>query len=146
MATQSISDGRIARATARSHGLATALVAGLVATAAIFVLLAANAAVQLSHPTDEEMIARFLSHESTFAALTNRSGNVVIPVGAPGESPAAATRFYVHLREGQPEPLENRPSGSWRGPGVYVVTGDRHIKGQWYIHHNRTVVVAFAPY
>ena len=146
MAMQSISDGRVARATARSYGLATVLVAGLVATPALFVLLAANAAAQLSHPTDEELIARFLSHEAAFAALTTRSGNVVIPVGAQGESPAAATRFYVYLREGQPEPLENRPSGSWRGPGVYVVTGDRHIKGQWYIHHNRTVVVAFAPY
>ena len=146
MATQSISDRRVGRATPRSHGLATILVAGLVATPALFVLLAANAAAQLSHPTDEELIARFLSHESTFAALTTRSGNVVIPVGAAGESPAAATRFYVYLREGQPEPLGNRPSGSWRGPGVYVVTGDRHIKGQWYIRHNRTVVVAFAPY
>jgi hypothetical protein len=146
MTTQSISDRPVARVTARSHGLATVLVAGLVATPPLFVLLAANAAAQLSHPTDEELIARFLSHESTFAALTTRSGNVVIPVGAAGESPAAATRFYVYLREGQPEPLGNRPSGSWRGPGVYVVTGDRHIKGQWYIHHNRTWVVAFAPY
>src|SRR3982074_1644586 len=121
MTTQSISDRPVARATAPSYGLATVLVAGLVAIPALFVLLAANAAAQLSHPTDEELIARFLSHEATFAALTTRSGNVVIPVGARGETPAAATRFYVYLREGQPKPLENRPSGSWRGPGVYVV-------------------------
>jgi hypothetical protein len=146
MTTQSISDRPVARATARSYGLATVLVAGLVATAALFVLLAAKAAAQLSHPTDEELIARFLSHESTYDALTTRSGNVVIPVGEPGESPAAASKFYLYLREGQPEPLAYRPNGGWRGPGAYVVTGDRHIKGQWYIHHNRTVVVAFAPY
>jgi hypothetical protein len=145
MTRQSISDRAVARETARSY-LAAVLVAALLATPALVVLLAANAAAQLSHPTDEELIARFLSHESSFDALTTGSGNVVIPVGEPGESPAAATKFYVYLREGQPEPLENRHRGGWRGPGVYVVTGDRHIKGHWYIHHNRTVVVAFAPY
>jgi len=147
MTRQSISDRPRPRETTRSFWQAQVLVVILLAAPALFVLLAADAATHLSHPTDDELITRFYSHESSFNALTTRPGNVVVPVCEAGDCPAGATDFYLYLGDGEAEPLHARhSSGGWRGPGVYLVTGDRHIKGRWYIHHSQTMVVAFAPY
>ncbi len=57
-----------------------------------------------------------------------------------------ATQPCSYPREGEPRALAAHRSGGWRGPGVFVVTEDRHIKGGCYIHHNPTMVVAFSPF
>jgi hypothetical protein len=59
---------------------------------------------------------------------------------------SVATESCSYPREGEPRPIASHRSGEWRGPGVFVVTEDRHIKGGCYIHHNQTTVVAFSPY
>jgi hypothetical protein len=75
-----------------------------------------------------------------------RSGNVVLPVAQSGANFADTKKSYLYLSREQPQPLLDHPSYAWRGPGIYSVTGDHRIEGQWFIHHDGTVVVAFAPY
>jgi hypothetical protein len=165
-----------------------------VAVPAAIVALSGYSAARGNHPTDEELTARFLSHEADFQALIQmldsdrrrllladgpfdlgdfeaagaartgdykvllakidainlryfpRSGNVVLPVAQSGEHFADTKKSYLYLSREQPQPLLDHSSYAWRGPGIYFVTGDRRIKGQWFIHHDGTVVVAFAPY
>lgn len=164
------------------------------AVPAAIIALSCYSAARSSHPTDEELTARFLSHEADFQALlqmldsdhrrmplpdepfdlpdlvaagvarrsdyevllarigaTNvrcypQSGNVVLPVSRSGAHFAETKKSYLYLSREQPKPLLQHPSYSWRGPGIYFVTGDHPIKGQWFIHHDATVVVSFAPY
>jgi hypothetical protein len=166
----------------------------LVAVPAAIVVLSGDSAARRSHPTDEELTAKFLSHEADFQALVQmldydrnklprtdapieladleaadaarkgdyrvllakidannlryfpRSGNVVLPVAQAGEYVADTKKSYVYLSREQPQPLLPHPSYARRGPGLYFVTGDGRIKGQWFIHHDGTVVFAFAPY
>ncbi len=60
---------------------------------------------------------------------------------------AVATQSCSYPREGgEPRPSAYHRNGGWRGPGVFVVTEDRHIKGGCYIHRNQTTIVAFFPY
>jgi hypothetical protein len=75
-----------------------------------------------------------------------RSGNVVLPVAQPREHFTDIKKSYRYLSREQPQPFLPHPSYAWRGPGIYFVTGDHRIKGQWFIHHDGTVVIAFAPY
>jgi hypothetical protein len=160
------------------------------------VLLTAYAVARGSHPTDEELTARFLSHESDFQALVRmldsdrnrltlkaepfdlpdlvaagesavriqnyeallakidarnfryfpRSGNIVLPVSQSGENLPKSAKSYMYLSRDEPQPVLDHRSYGWREPGMYFVTGDHRIKGQWFIHHDGTLVVAFAPY
>ena len=75
-----------------------------------------------------------------------RSGNLILPASRSGDSFAETNKSYLYLSRQEPQPLWRHQSGSWRGPGVYSVTGDQHIKGRWFIHHDGTLVVAFSPY
>jgi hypothetical protein len=168
-----------------------------VAVPAALVLLAGYAAAARSHPTDEELTARFLAHESNFQALAQildsdrgrllslgvesfefadfapagagsahiadykgllarigatdfryfpRSGNLILSVSRSGDNFAETRKSYLYLSHEEPQPLLHQHSYSWRGPGIYFVTGDHRIKGRWFIHHDGTVVVALAPY
>lgn len=165
-----------------------------VAVPTVIIALSGYSAARGGYPTDDELTARFLSHEADFQALaqmldsdgrklpptdgpfdladlvaagaarkgnyaillakigvTNvryfpRSGNVILPVARPGEHFADVKKSYLYLNREQPQPLLRHPSYAWRGPGIYSVTSDHRIKGQWFIHHDGTVVVAFAPY
>jgi hypothetical protein len=69
-----------------------------------------------------------------------------LPVSQSGEHFADTKKSYLYSSREQPQPLLDSPSYPWRGPGIYFVTGDHRIKGQWFIHHDGTVVVALAPY
>jgi hypothetical protein len=167
-----------------------------VAMPLVLVLLAGLAAARGSHPTDEELTARFLSHESDFEALTHmldsdggrlppgtvsadladvvhagagrarmgdyevllarigatdfryfpRSGNLIVPVSRPGAQFAVIRKSYSYLSREEQQPLLHHRGYASRGPVVYWVTGDHRIKGRWFIHHDGTVVGAFAPY
>jgi hypothetical protein len=164
------------------------------AVPAVIIALSGYSAARGSHPTDDELTARFLSHEADFHALvqmldsdrgilpladgpfglaelvaagaarkgdyatllakidaTNiryfpRSGNVVLPVAQSDNHFADTKKSYLYLNREQPQPLLHHPSYAWRGPGIYFVTGDHRIKGQWFIRHDGTVAVEFAPY
>jgi hypothetical protein len=184
------------RAKNRSSRAAVFMLSLFVAVPVALGLLAAYAAARDSHPTDEELTARFLAHESDFQTLAQmldsdrrrlllraepidladlvaagastanignyesllarigaknfnyfpRSGNLVLPVSASGENFAQSRKSYSYLSREEPQPLLHHQSYALRGPGIYFVTGDHRIKGQWFIHHEGTVVVTFAPY
>ena len=100
---ESICDSR----TPVAHGWSWTAIFALslfVAVPAILILFAAHSVDRRSHPTDEELTASFLAHESDFQTLT-----LMLDAS-------------------------------------YLITGDRPIKGRWFIHHDMTVAVAFAPY
>ena len=73
-------------------------------------------------------------------------GNLSLPVSIAGNHPGDTSKSYLYLGHQAPQPLLHHPSYALRGPGIYRLTGDHRIKGQWFIHHDGTVVVAFAPY
>jgi hypothetical protein len=168
----------------------------LAAAPAILVVLAGYSVSRVGPPTDEELTARFWSHQADFQALvtllesdrrrlplgpksfdladlvaagastaaaTNYeavlarigagsfryfpgSGNVVLPVAESAEHFGNSTKSYLYSSHDNPQPLLYHRSYGWRGPGVYLISGDRRITRQWFIRHDGTVVVAFAPY
>lgn len=76
-----------------------------------------------------------------------RSGNLVLPVSGSSDHFTETKKSYLYLNHPEePQALLHHQSYAFRGPGIYVVTGDHRIKGRWFIHHDGTVVVAFAPY
>jgi len=56
------------------------------------------------------------------------------------------SKSYLYLPHAQPQPVVRHHGYNWRGPGVYVVTGDRPLKGSWFIHYDTVIQVAFSPY
>ena len=172
------------------------MLSALLTVSAVLTLLASYAATRASQPTDEELTARFLSHQSDFLALTSmlasdcgrlppeaescepadlvptgaggarmsdyqallarigatnfryypRSGILNLPVSRLGDNLTETRKSYLYLSRDEPQPLLRHQSYAWRGPGIYFVTGDHRIKGQWFIHHDGTVVIAFATY
>jgi hypothetical protein len=161
------------------------------------VLSSGYAETARSHPTDDELTARFFAHESEFESLVQlldsdrgrllslgaesyeftdfvptgagtahfadyeallakigsanfryfpRSGNLTLPASRSPDAFAEAKKSYLYLSREEPQPLRRHQSDSWRGPGVYFITGDRRIRGRWFIHHDGTLVVAFSPY
>lgn len=56
------------------------------------------------------------------------------------------SKCYLYLPHGQPQALASYPGSDWRMPGMYMRTGDRRLKGNWFIHHEMTLVVAVPPY
>jgi len=180
----------------RARIAAICVSASLVLVPLALVVLAGYSASRASSPTDQELTARFVAHESDFRALlqmvegergklplgdevvdldalaaagtdaarlaaydsllrkmgaTNfqylpRSGNLTVPIDL---SPGARTesgRSYLYRRDAAEQPLIYHRGYAWRGPGAYVVTGDQHIKGHWFIHHSGDAVLVFAPY
>ena len=183
-------------AAVRSARRAVFMLSLLSAAPAVLVVLAGYSVSWGSHPTDEELTARFLSHPLEFETLRQmldsdrgrlppgagpfdlaalvapgtsaarignyetvlarigarnfryfpQSGNVVLPVSESGGSLAKSTKSYLYSSRDDPQPFLYHRSYGWRGPGAYWVSGDYRIKGQWFIRHDGTVVVAFAPY
>ncbi|MDB6100086.1 MAG: hypothetical protein JWO52_85 [Gammaproteobacteria bacterium] len=75
-----------------------------------------------------------------------RSGNLIVPVSKPGDPFAVTRKSYLYLSREEQQPLLHHQSYASRGPAVHWATGDHRIKGRWFIHHDETVVGAFAPY
>jgi hypothetical protein len=183
-------------AAVRSARRAVFMLCLLLAAPAVLVVLAGYSICRGSHPTDEELTARFLSHPLDFETLRQMldsdrgrlphgagpfdltdlvaagastarighyeavlarigarnfrysplSGNVVLPISTSGDNFANSTKSYLYSSRDEPQPLLYHRSYGWRGPGAYWVTGDHRIEGRWFIRHDGTVVVAFAPY
>jgi hypothetical protein len=164
----------------------------LVAVPALIMALSGYSAARGSNPSDDDLTARFLSHQVDFEALPQmldsdrarlpladgpfdlvdlmaagaarnhdyrpllakieaaniryfpRSGNIVLPLAKSNDHFFADTKkSYVYLNREQPRPL---PRYARPGPGIYFVTEDHPIKGNWFIHHDGTLEVAFPPY
>ena len=169
----------------------------LVALSAALALYSGYSVSARSHPTDDDLIVKFLSNESDFQSLVHileadrgsllslggesyeftdhlptgaaavhwadykallarigltnfryfpRSGNLILPASMSPDNSAEIRRSYLYLVNNDPEPLLRYASDSWRGPGIHFTTGDRRIKGNWFIHHEGTLVVAFSPF
>lgn len=69
---------------------------------------------------------------------------VLVPNGRRSLEPPS--KSYLYLPHGQPQSLVPHYGYDWRGPGMYILTGDRPLKGGWYIHHDVTIEVAVPPY
>jgi hypothetical protein len=191
-----VSIGESPRADEHAPLIGVLVLSLFVVVPAVVVLTAFFAVNRGYPPTDEELTARFLSHEADFEALRRmitsdcarvqlgvkpceladlmrvsggtvretgyerllgrigvtsfryslRSGDLVLPIARSGESRAGSEESLRYLDHEEPQAILRHQSHSWRGPGIYIVTGDRRIKGRWFIHHEGSVVIAFAPY
>lgn len=73
------------------------------------------------------------------------SGKIVlVPDGEENpERPSTSYRYLPHVR---PQSLTRYHGYIWRGPGSYILAGDRSLKGSWFIHDDRALEVAISPY
>lgn len=147
--------------------VAIALVAGLV-TLAVFAVYDVNQ----EQPSDEELTTNFFAHEPIFDELAQMpaaghpnpakgallrqisvanlryfpdSGKLVL-VPDREENPERPSKSYLYLPHARPQALVQYHGYNWRGPGIYILTGDRPLKGFWFIHHETSMEVAVAPY
>jgi hypothetical protein len=184
------------RAPDRSSWTAAFVLGALLIVPVALVLLAAHTAHRLSHPSEEELMATFLSHEGDFLELAQmldsdhkrlslageavelsdlgtagasatrighyesllgsidvksfryfpRSGNIILAVAERSDRRPGCSMSYRYLPRNEPQRLVYHRGYRWRGPGIYVLTGDRRIKGQWFIHHDTTLGVGVSPY
>lgn len=56
------------------------------------------------------------------------------------------SNFYLYLPHGRPQPLVPYYGSDWRMPGIYMLTGDRRLRGNWFIHREMTMQVAVSPF
>lgn len=73
------------------------------------------------------------------------SGKLVLAPNGRG-IPKRPSKSYLYLPRAQPQSLAQYHGYTWRGPAVYVLTGDRPLKGSWFIHHDSAVAVAISPF
>jgi hypothetical protein len=160
-------------------------------------LVAGYSVNRRNQPSDEELTANFLSHESKFDELVEMldsdrrslrlgaresidlaelsavlvsaarrdaykgllqqisvadlryfpgSGKVILLPAAGQTNIEGSSKSYVYMMGGQPQPVIAHHGYYYRGPGVYFVTGDRQIKGPWFIHYDTMIALAFSPY
>jgi hypothetical protein len=74
------------------------------------------------------------------------SGKLILLPIAAHRTAKGSSKSYEYLPEGRPDRFVQRHGYYWRGPGVYFLTDDRRIKGDWYIHHDMMITVSFSPY
>jgi hypothetical protein len=180
----------------RSSWTAAFVLSALLSVPLALVVLAARTDDRMSHPSDQELIESFLSHETDFHELTRmldsdhealslagpvveltnlrtvavnaaridhyesllsemgvknfryfpRSGTLILPVSEQSDSLPSHSKSYRYLPRDEPQRVVFHRGYGWRGPGVYVLTGDTCIKGQWFIHHDTTLGIGFSPY
>jgi hypothetical protein len=70
---------------------------------------------------------------------------ILLPAAAP-TSIQGSSKSYVYVPGGQPQPVVAHSGYNWRGPGLYFLTGDRRVKGFWFIHYDTTITLAVSPY
>jgi hypothetical protein len=69
---------------------------------------------------------------------------VLVPDGQ--ENVERPLKSYLYLPHAQPQSLVQHHGYNWREPGMSIITGDRPLKGRWFIHHEMTIEVAVIPY
>jgi hypothetical protein len=75
------------------------------------------------------------------------SGKVILrPAGVQTTVEGSSSKSYVFMMSGRPEPLAAHQGYYRRGPALYFVSGDRHLKGGWFVHYDTAIALAFSPY
>jgi hypothetical protein len=74
------------------------------------------------------------------------SGKLILLPAAAQTNIEGSSKSYAYMVGGQPQPVVALHGYNWRGPGVYFLTGDRWVKGFWFIHYDTMITVAFSPY
>jgi hypothetical protein len=74
------------------------------------------------------------------------SGELALLPGAARTNIEGSSKTYAYREGGQPQSVVAHHHYNWRGPGVYFLTGDRQIKGYWFIHYDTAISVEFSPY
>lgn len=69
---------------------------------------------------------------------------VLVPDGAGNLQ--RPSKSYLYLPRVQSQSLADYPEYMWRGPGMYILTGDRPLSGSWFVHHETTIEIAVSPY
>ena len=74
------------------------------------------------------------------------SGKLILLPATAQTNIAGSSKSYAYMVGGQPQPVVAHHGYNWRGPGVYLLTGDRRIKGFWFIHYDTMMTLGFSPY
>jgi hypothetical protein len=74
------------------------------------------------------------------------SGRLILLPVAAQTNIRGSSKSYAYIVGGQPQPVVVHHGYNWRGPGMYFVTGDRWVKGFWFIHYDTMITLAIAPY
>jgi hypothetical protein len=74
------------------------------------------------------------------------SGKLILLPAAAQTTIGGSSKSYAYLVGGQPRPVIAHHGYNWRGPGLYFLTGERRVKGFWFIHYDTTTTLAFSPY
>jgi hypothetical protein len=74
------------------------------------------------------------------------SGRLVLMPAAARTDIRGSSKSYVYMAGGQPQPVVAHGGYNWRGPGLYFLTGDRRVKGSWFIHYDTLIGLGFSPY
>jgi hypothetical protein len=74
------------------------------------------------------------------------SGKLILLPAAGQTNIEGSSRSYVYMMSGRPQSVVVHHGHYWRAPGVHFVTGDRRVKGPWFIHHDTMIVLGFSPY
>jgi hypothetical protein len=74
------------------------------------------------------------------------SGKLILRPATVPTDIAGSSKSYAYVVSGQPQPVVAHHGYNWRGPGLYFLTGDRRVKGFWFIHYDTMITLAFSPY
>jgi len=74
------------------------------------------------------------------------SGRLVLMPAAARTNIRGSSKSYVYTAGGQPQPVVAHDGYNLRGPGLYFLTGDRRVKGSWFIHYDTLIGLGFSPY
>jgi hypothetical protein len=74
------------------------------------------------------------------------SGRLVLMPAAARTNIRGSSKSYVYTAGGQPQPVVAHDGYNWRGPGLYFLTGDRRVKGSWFIHYDTVIKLGFSAY
>lgn len=69
---------------------------------------------------------------------------LLVPDGQ--KNPEHPSESYLYLPFAHTQSLGSHYSYDWRAPGINILTGDRPLKGAWFVHHDTTIEVAVSPY
>jgi hypothetical protein len=70
---------------------------------------------------------------------------ILVPVGA-STSIRGSSKSYLYSAGGPPRPVLAHYGYNSRGPGPYVLAGDRRVKGPWFIHYDKVIKLGVSPY
>ena len=74
------------------------------------------------------------------------SGRLILLPAAAQTNIQGSSKSYAYMAGGQPQPVVAHQGYNWRGPGLHFLTGDRRVKGSWFIHYDTMITLAFSPY